>query len=110
MEHVTSWILKVAVTTLAVIILVVVAVLMVGIFMPNDVVDNKEIFSIIGPAFNTVIGAFVGLLGGISLSQSSSNSNSTSTPPRVETTPSPDPVPTRSSEEDSIEDLKARLS
>jgi hypothetical protein len=36
--------------------------------MPNDVVDNQQIFAIIGPAFNTVIGAFVGLLGGLSLS------------------------------------------
>jgi hypothetical protein len=42
--------------------------LLVGIFMPNDVVDNQQIFAIIGPAFNTVIGAFVGLLGGLSLS------------------------------------------
>ena len=62
------WILKVTVGTLASICVVVVLALLVGIFMPNDVVDNQQIFAIIGPAFNTVIGAFVGLLGGLSLS------------------------------------------
>jgi hypothetical protein len=62
------WILKVTVGTLASICVVVVLALLVGIFMPNELVDNQQIFAIIGPAFNTVIGAFVGLLGGLSLS------------------------------------------
>ena len=66
------WILKVTVGTLASICVVVVLALLVGIFMPNDLVDNQQIFAIIGPAFNTVIGAFVGLLGGLSLSGDSS--------------------------------------
>jgi hypothetical protein len=64
-----SWILKITVGTLAAIVLVVVAVLMIGVFLPNDQVDNKDIFAIIGPAFNTVIGAFVGLLGGMQLAK-----------------------------------------
>jgi hypothetical protein len=38
---------------------------MFGLF--NNDIDNAEIFSIIGPAFNTIVGAFVGLLGGLSL-------------------------------------------
>jgi fumarate reductase subunit D len=62
------WILKVTVGTLASICVVVVLALLIGIFMPNELVDNQQIFAIIGPAFNTVIGAFVGLLGGLSLS------------------------------------------
>ena len=61
------WILKVTVGTLASICVVVVLALLVGIFMPNELVDNQQIFAIIGPAFNTVIGAFVGLLGGLSI-------------------------------------------
>lgn len=65
--NLTNWILKVTVGTLASIVLMVVAVLMVGVFLPNEQVDNKDIFSIIGPAFNTVIGAFVGLVGGLQL-------------------------------------------
>jgi hypothetical protein len=62
-----SWILRVAVGTLASIILIVIAALMIGLFLPNSIIDNNMIFPIIGPAFNTVIGAFVGLLGGLSL-------------------------------------------
>lgn len=62
-----SWILKVAVGTLASIIILVVVVMMVGLFVPNEQIDNNKIFEMIGPAFNTVIGAFVGLLGGLSL-------------------------------------------
>lgn len=67
-KKVVHWILRVTVGTLASICVVVVMALLVGIFMPNDIVDNQQIFAIIGPAFNTVIGAFVGLLGGLSIS------------------------------------------
>lgn len=67
-KKVVHWILRVTVGTLASICVVVVMALLVGIFMPNDLVDNQQIFAIIGPAFNTVIGAFVGLLGGLSIS------------------------------------------
>ena len=68
--EVVSWILKLAVGALASVMIAVVCALLIGIFMPNDVVDNKDIFPIIGPAFNTVIGAFVGLLGGLAMSSS----------------------------------------
>ena len=67
-KKVVHWILKVTVGTLASICVVVVMALLIGFFMPNDLVDNQQIFAIIGPAFNTVIGAFVGLLGGLSIS------------------------------------------
>ena len=70
-KKVIEWILKLAVGALASVMVAVVLVLLIGIFMPNDVVDNKDIFPIIGPAFNTVIGAFVGLLGGLSMGGSS---------------------------------------
>ena len=64
-DDLLPWILIVTFGTLSAICISVVIVLLVGMF--DDIVDNKEIFSIIGPAFNTVIGAFVGLLGGLSL-------------------------------------------
>lgn len=67
-DKLIGWILKVTVLTLASITVAVVLVLMVGIFLPNDQIDNKDILAIIGPAFNTVLGAFVGLLGGLSIS------------------------------------------
>lgn len=64
-EQTVNWILVITVFTLALICVAVVFVLMGGLF--NDSVSNDKIFELIGPAFNTVIGAFVGLIGGISL-------------------------------------------
>jgi hypothetical protein len=64
----TNFILKLAVSVLAAVVIIVVAVMMVGIFLPNEQISNDKILELIGPAFNTVIGAFVGLLGGLSLS------------------------------------------
>ena len=75
-----NWILKITVGTLASIVLIVVLILMIGIFLPNEQVDNKDIFAIIGPAFNTVIGAFVGLLGGLQLAKLGEKKDD-STPP-----------------------------
>lgn len=66
-QDLINWILKIAVGSLASIMVAVVIALIVALFVPNEMVDNKDIFPIIGPAFNTVIGAFVGLLGGLSL-------------------------------------------
>ena len=51
--------------TLCLVIICMVATLMVGLF--DTVVDNTEIFKLIGPAFQTVIGGFIGLLAGIKL-------------------------------------------
>lgn len=69
MNDVVNWVLKVTVGTLAVIVVGVVTTLMISLFDQN--VNNDQIFDIIGPAFSTVIGAFVGLLGGISLNKAS---------------------------------------
>jgi hypothetical protein len=62
-------IFRITVLTLALVIVTVVAVMCKALFDPA--VDNKEIFAMLSPAFNTVIGAFVGLLGGISLTRPS---------------------------------------
>ncbi len=51
--------------TLCLVIICMVVTLMVGLF--DTVVDNTEIFKLIGPAFQTVIGGFIGLLAGIKL-------------------------------------------
>jgi hypothetical protein len=62
-----EFVVRVAIVTLAAVILVVVLTLAVGLFVPNDVVDSTAIIEMINPAFQTIIGAFVGLLGGLSL-------------------------------------------
>jgi hypothetical protein len=66
-QQLVNWILKLTVGTLATILVSVVIVLLLAFFDP--VVNNDDIFAIIGPAFNTVIGAFVGLLGGLSVNE-----------------------------------------
>lgn len=53
-------IMKMAAFILGLIMVSVVFVMMIGLFIPNTVIDNNEIFKIIGPAFSTIVGAFVG--------------------------------------------------
>lgn len=62
-----EFVIRVAIVTLSAVILVVVLALVVGLFVPNDIVDSSAILETINPAFQTIIGAFVGLLGGLSL-------------------------------------------
>lgn len=53
-------VMKMAAVTLASIMFTVVLAMIVGLFLPNGVIDNNEIFKIIGPAFSMIVGAFVG--------------------------------------------------
>jgi hypothetical protein len=62
-----EFVIRVAIVTLSAVILVVVLALVVGLFLPNDIVDSSAILEMINPAFQTIIGALVGLLGGLSL-------------------------------------------
>jgi hypothetical protein len=62
-----EFVVRVAIVTLSAVILVVVLALVVGLFVSNDVVDSAAILEMVNPAFQTIIGAFVGLLGGLSL-------------------------------------------
>jgi hypothetical protein len=62
-----EFVIRVAIVTLSAVILVVVLALVVGLFMPNDVIDSAAVLEMVNPAFQTIIGAFVGLLGGLSL-------------------------------------------
>ena len=52
--------MKMIAFVLGLVMVSVVVVMMVGLFVPNTVIDNNEIFKIIGPAFSTIVGAFVG--------------------------------------------------
>jgi outer membrane biosynthesis protein TonB len=88
-EDTVEFTIRVAVITLACVVLVVVAALVAGLFASNDVVDSDKVFEIVGPAFNMVIGAFVGLLGGLSL-----NANARDAKPAEPTPVEPEPLPT----------------
>jgi hypothetical protein len=51
--------------TLCFVIAGMVGALLVGLFDPS--INNDKIFEIIGPAFQTVIGGFIGLITGIKI-------------------------------------------
>jgi len=92
-EDTVEFTIRMAVVTLACDVLVVVAALVIGLFMPNHIVDSDKVFEIVGPAFNMVIGAFVGLLGGLSL-----NANARDKKPEE---PAPvEPLPAPATDED----------
>ena len=61
--------------TLCLVVIAMVLTLMIGLF--DTVVDNTEIFKLIGPAFQTVIGGFIGLLAGIKLKNEDEASDKT---------------------------------
>ena len=52
--------------TLCFSVLVMVVALVSGLWFDN--IDNAEIFKLISPAFQTIIGGFIGLLAGVKLS------------------------------------------
>ena len=84
-----EFVVRVAIVTLSAVILVVVLALVVGLFMPNDVIESAAILEMVNPAFQTIIGAFVGLLGGLSL-----NANARDKEPEPEVAPEPEaPAP-----------------
>lgn len=60
-----TFIFRVVTVTLAAILVAVIAAMLFGLFEPR--VDNKDIFAILGPAFQTIVGCFVGILGGRAL-------------------------------------------
>ena len=66
-DKLNTIILLVVIGTLSMTMTAVIFVLLAGLF--NNVVDNTEIFKILGPAFQTIVGAFVGVLGGRAMKQ-----------------------------------------
>ena len=52
--------------TLCIVVMAMVAGMLLGLF--NPLVDNNKIFELVSPAFQTIIGGFIGLLAGVKLS------------------------------------------
>ncbi len=87
-EDTIEFTIRTAVMTLAAVILVVVIAMVAGMFVSNEIVSSEKVFEIIGPAFNTIVGAFVGLLGGLSL-----NANARDKKPEEPAPIEPEPLP-----------------
>jgi hypothetical protein len=97
-----EFVIRVAIVTLSAVILVVVMALVVGLFVPNEMVDSTAILETINPAFQTIIGAFVGLLGGLSLN---ANARDKEEPVEPEVAPEP-PAPAVETVEDDDDDME----
>jgi hypothetical protein len=68
-ERLTFWVTMMVTITLCIVVNAMVGVFLYGLFLPNSVIDNKDIFPIIGPAFQTIVGGFIGLLAGVKLAE-----------------------------------------
>ena len=65
----------VVVTATGSLVLVVVAmVIMFVIALLDSTVDDKIVFDIVGPAFQTIVGGFIGLITGIKIGENSDES------------------------------------
>jgi hypothetical protein len=69
-EQVIFDIAKMIARTLAFVMVAMTTTLLGAMFMPNSVVDNKDIFPIIAPAFSTIVGGFIGWLAAIKMNGS----------------------------------------
>lgn len=68
-EKLTFWVTIMVTVTLCLVVNAMVGVFLYGLFLPNSVIDNKDIFPIIGPSFQTIVGGFIGLLAGVNLAK-----------------------------------------
>jgi hypothetical protein len=64
-EKLSAYVTLMATATLTVILLSMVGVLLIGLFNPQ--IDNTKIFEAITPAFQTIVGGFIGLITGIKI-------------------------------------------
>lgn len=60
-----SFITLVATVTLASVLVAIVLTVLVGLF--DDKVNNDKIFEMLMPAFQTIVGGFIGLITGVKL-------------------------------------------
>jgi hypothetical protein len=67
-----SWVTLMVTTTLCIVVTGMVGAMLVGLFDTN--INNDKIFEAITPAFQTIIGGFIGLITGIKLGQDSNES------------------------------------
>lgn len=67
-KNVALLVTLIATITLAIILLSMVTIMLKGLFISE--IDNGEIFKAMTPAFQMIVGAFVGLVAGIKLGES----------------------------------------
>ena len=73
-----SWVTMIVTLTLCVVVVGMVGAMLIGLF-DNDV-SNDKIFEAITPAFQTIIGGFIGLITGIKLGHDDNDERPTKIP------------------------------
>jgi hypothetical protein len=63
----SAYITLIATITLGIILLSMVGVLLAGLFLHD--IDNNKVFETISPAFQTIVGGFIGLITGIRIGE-----------------------------------------
>ena len=66
-EKLSNFVTMIETITLSIILLSMVFVMLVGLF--HDNIDNAKIFEAITPAFQTIVGGFIGLITGIKIGE-----------------------------------------
>jgi hypothetical membrane protein len=66
-EKLSYYVTLLATVTLSIILLSMVFVMLVGLF--HNGIDNTKIFEAITPAFQTIVGGFIGLITGIKIGE-----------------------------------------
>ena len=64
-EKLSVWVTLIATITLSSILIAMVFSMMIGLF--DEKVDNNKIFEAVLPAFQTIVGGFIGLITGIKI-------------------------------------------
>jgi hypothetical protein len=72
-EQVIFEIARMIARTLSFVMIAMTVTLLGAMFLPNSVVDNKDIFPIIAPAFSTIVGGFIGWLAAIKMNGEEKN-------------------------------------
>ena len=70
-EKLSFYVTLLATVTLSIILLSMVFVMLVGLF--HNGIDNTKIFEAITPAFQTIVGGFIGLITGIKIGEKDDN-------------------------------------
>jgi ABC-type Fe3+ transport system permease subunit len=70
-ENLSYFVTLIATVTLSLILLSMVFVLLSGLYV--DKIDNTKIFEAITPAFQTIVGGFIGLITGIKIGEKDAN-------------------------------------
>ena len=74
-EQVIFEIARMIARTLAFVMVAMTTTLLGAMFMPNSVIDNKDIFPIIATAFSTIVGGFIGWLAAIKMNGDEEKTN-----------------------------------